>query len=61
MNDCEFEKIIMYLMVSFGMENIIIPKEVVSDMKNRYVTNVVDNEKKLVKSRGAYCYDNRRK
>ena len=59
MKECEFEKIILEVISSFNIDDIVVPNEVVLEMKNKYV--VSEEKKKLVRSKGGVCYDNRRK
>ena len=51
MTEYEFNKIINDVISSLAMENIIVPDNIIEELKERYVTNI---EKVLIKSKGGF-------
>ena len=60
MTDDEFEKIINDIISSYMMEQIVIPDEIIQNLKKIYINKNLNN-KILVKSRGGLNNDNGRK
>lgn len=61
MNVVNFDKIIKDVISSFSMESLIVPDNVLGDIKNMYVDQKNEKENLLIKKRRLIRYDFRRK
>lgn len=61
MNVVNFDKIVNDVISSFSMESLIVPDNVLGDIKNMYVVKKNEKENLLIKKRRLIRYDFRRK
>lgn len=61
MNVVNFDKIVNDVISSFSMESLIVPDNVLGDIKNMYVDQKNEKENLLIKKRRLIRYDFRRK